>query len=183
MNCSLRAHFVVNELILRVFVGVTLLNLIFFLLSVLFGEHPHYVSFGGAKRLVCCMEMHISLQSVVAIDHAVCCMIQLGAAVLVYRVSHFRSDGGGPRMLLHVAPNNEVQTLSLCLQCWSQIQDDYEIDMVINNMAWSMVNAFGAILCVYQTVNHFKGDRRNKWDGMNIATKYEGALTLRCCAF
>ena len=50
VNCSLRAHFVVNELILRVFVGVTLLNLIFFLLSVLFGEHPHYVSFGGAKR-------------------------------------------------------------------------------------------------------------------------------------
>ncbi len=52
VNCSLRAHFVVNELIFRVFVGVTLLNLIFFLLSVLFGEHPHYPSFGGAKSLI-----------------------------------------------------------------------------------------------------------------------------------
>eukprot|EP01084_Bolivina_argentea_P304503 525894_1 len=52
INCSLRAHFIVNELIFRVFVGVTLLNLIFFLLSVLFGEHPHYPSFGGAKSLI-----------------------------------------------------------------------------------------------------------------------------------
>ena len=57
------------------------------------------------------------------------------------------------------------------------IQDDYEVDMVVGNVFMIMINAFGAILCVYQTVNHIKGDRRNQWDRLNIATKYEGTCS------
>jgi len=126
--CSLRAHFVVNELILRIFVGVTLLNLIFFLLSVIFSEHPHTISFAGGGTLI-------------------------------------RPAGFSVFMILVI--------MELAL-----IQDNYPTDMVINNLCWSIVNVFGAILSVYHTVNHFKGEQRNQWDRLNIATKYEGLLLL-----
>merc|ERR1719474_2048827 len=129
VNCPLRAHFVVNELILRVFVGITLLNLIFFLLSVLFGEHPHHPSFAGAPSLIspCWFAMFLIL---------------------------------------------EIMEITL-LQ-----EDDYVLDIIIYNVLWSMINAVGAILCVYHTLNHIKGDHRNQWDRLNIATKYEGLLLL-----
>ena len=126
--CSYKAHFVVNELILRIFVGVTLLNLIFFLLSVIFGETPHSASFNGARNLI-------------------------------------RPAGFTVFMILII--------LEMAL-----IQNNYETDMIINNLCWSVINGFSAILCVYYTVNHIKGDRRNQWDRLNIATKYEGLLLL-----
>jgi len=51
-NCALHVNFIINELILRVFVPITLINIIFKILSILLNKNIHEPSFSGIKIIM-----------------------------------------------------------------------------------------------------------------------------------
>ena len=50
--CQLKTNFVINEMIFRLFVAITLINLIFFILSIIFGKHFHEPSFNNFDKIL-----------------------------------------------------------------------------------------------------------------------------------